>query len=252
MHYASYLVIIISNRSRIGLPALAEIFRDVKHQHDKRYSPKNPDVPYPNKPNASDPRYTEELEGRGMTTRDVKIKVIGVWDTVGSLGLPRIGFLTRLGIQSEESKYMQFYDTKLGCCIENAFQALALDERRASFSPAVWEKGRGNKTNLRQVWFPGAHSNVGGGYDDQQLANITLAWMVAQVTPFLDINQDYVLRQERENIQYYKDEGERIRPWSFGKLYNSLTGVYAAGGSIRRTPGESSVFSTSNSTSAGN
>jgi uncharacterized protein (DUF2235 family) len=59
--------------------------------------------------------------------------------------------------------------------VENAFQALALDEPRSAFKPALWERAHGNTTNLRQVWFPGAHSNVGGGLYDQQIANITLA-----------------------------------------------------------------------------
>lgn len=57
-------------------------------------------------------------------------------------------------------------------------QALALDEHRAPFSPAVWERDSTEKagTDLRQVWFPGSHSSVGGGYNDQEIANITLAW----------------------------------------------------------------------------
>jgi hypothetical protein len=76
----------------------------------------------------------------------VTVKVIGVWDTVGALGLPRITALTRLGLQSDQSREMSFYDTKLSSCVENAFQALALDERRTAFSPAVWEKPAGNQT----------------------------------------------------------------------------------------------------------
>ena len=146
---------------------------------------------------------------------------------------------------------MAFYDTKLSNCIEYAFQALALDERRSSFSPAVWEKPPGNHTvfppcslilpttlfsflpphvlpyrnmdktdllkTLRQVWFPGVHSNIGGGYDDQQLANITLAWMMSQLEPFLDMRLEYVLDQDEENARYYRKEHQRIRSWSFGE-----------------------------------
>ena len=70
---------------------------------------------------------------------------------------------------------------------------------------------------LRQVWFPGVHSNIGGGYDDQQLANITLAWMMSQLEPFLDMHMEYVLDQEEENGRYYRKERQRIRPWSFGE-----------------------------------
>jgi uncharacterized protein (DUF2235 family) len=69
-----------------------------------------------------------------------------------------------------------WHDTSLSDRIENAFQALALDETRPPFSPAVWERrGEDQQTNLKQVWFPGNHANVGGGWEDQGAANCTLA-----------------------------------------------------------------------------
>lgn len=137
---------------------------------------------------------------------------------------------------TKSTKEMLFYDTSITDCIENAFQALALDESRASFSPAVWEKPRGNTTawrswfgncaralpnadrlqNLRQVWFPGAHSNVGGGYDDQALADITLAWMISQLSPFIDFTPGYILDENEETVDYYRSKDEEPRPWSFG------------------------------------
>jgi len=221
-----------------GLPYLPAIFRDVQFRHNPRYQSQNPDIPFPNKPSANDPRYAEELSKRGMTDLDVTVKAIGVWDTVGSLGIPRIGILTKLGIQPEQSRVMPFFDSKLSNRIENAFQALALDETRTSFSPSVWEKPPGNRTILRQVWFPGVHSNVGGGYDDQQLANITLSWMMAQFVPFLDMSPGYLLQEARENMAYYKAHHERARTWSFGTIYDSNSGLYVLGGSTRRTPGE--------------
>lgn len=141
-----------------------------------------------------------------------------------------MGWLTKVGLQSAESKEVSFYDTKLSNCIENAFQALALDEKRTAFSPALWEKPEGNKTTLRQVWFPGVHANVGGGYDDQQLANITLAWMMSQLEPFLDMRDDYLLEQDDENVRYYRRDRQDVRPWSFGEIENSASGVYALGG----------------------
>jgi hypothetical protein len=59
--------------------------------------------------------------------------------------------------------------------VENAFQALALDEPRYAFRPSLWERVPGSTTNLKQVWFPGNHGNVGGGWHDQQISDITLA-----------------------------------------------------------------------------
>jgi hypothetical protein len=225
-----------------GLPYLAEIFRDVQHRHNENYRPRHPDVPFPNKPSVLDPRYAEELERRGLTRLHVQIKVVGVWDTVGSLGTPKIGWLRRLGLQSSASKEHSFYDTSLSSCVENAFQALALDEERYAFTPALWEKFQGNTTTLRQVWFPGAHSNIGGGYDDQQIATISLAWMVSQCTPFMDMNEDYVLDQWEADEVYFEKTGEKPRPWAFGKILNGMEGIYALGGSKTRTPGRYMVI----------
>ncbi|KAL1311357.1 hypothetical protein AAFC00_001531 [Neodothiora populina] len=220
-----------------GMPFFAEIYKDVQHRHDPDYKPQYPDLPFRNKPSALDPRYREELARRGLTLLDVPIKAIGVWDTVGSLGTPRIGWLEKVGIQSSANKTMSFYDTRLSNCIGNAFQALALDEKRSSFSPALWEKPPGNRTRLRQVWFPGVHSNIGGGYTDQELANLTLAWMMSQVRPFLDMDLDYLLEQQDETDRFYERTNQRIRPWSWGRIYDSMSGIYALGGSTTRTPG---------------
>lgn len=65
--------------------------------------------------------------------------------TIGSLGIPRIGWFSMIGLP-QSTKELLFYDTSISNCIENAFQALSLDECRAAFSPAVWEKPRGNTT----------------------------------------------------------------------------------------------------------
>ena len=220
-----------------GLPYLAEIFRDVQHEHDRNYMPKNPDVPFPNKPNARDPEYKEELARRRLTYPDVPIKVVGVWDTVGALGVPKVGWLTRLGLQSNTMKELRFYNTALSDCVEYAFQALALDERRFSFQPTLWEKPEDNTTTLRQVWFPGAHSNIGGGYDDQQIATISLAWMVAQCQSFLDFDLDYIIDQWEGVEEYYEKHDEKVRPWSFGMIFNGLSTGYALGGIAVRKPG---------------
>ena len=60
--------------------------------------------------------------------------------------------------------------------VDYAFHALALDEYRTAFTPTMWELGEDNKnTTLRQVWFPGNHGDVGGGWEDEQAANIALA-----------------------------------------------------------------------------
>lgn len=101
----------------------------------------------------------------------VPIKFIGVWDTVGSLGNPLLlnGYLSR--------RY-EFHDTDLSSIVSNAYQALAIDEKRRHFRPALWNKQAGTKhQKLEQVWFAGVHSNVGGGYPSAKLSDCALAWM---------------------------------------------------------------------------
>lgn len=101
------------------------------------------------------------------------IKFIGVWDTVGSLGAPGL-----IGHVLNGNKY-QYHDVNLNDHIENGFQALAIDERRGPFRPDIWTRPANWKgTNLCQAWFPGVHSNVGGGCSPDGLANEALHWIV--------------------------------------------------------------------------
>ena len=92
-------------------------------------------------------------------TQEVKIQCIGVWDTVGALGIPINPLLQRvLPFLPSFVREYSWFDTRLDKHIGNAFQALALDEHRFPYSPTLWEKWEGCPTNLKQVWFPGAHS----------------------------------------------------------------------------------------------
>lgn len=220
-----------------GLHYLAEIFKDFENRENPNYKPAYPNTPIADKPSALDPRYKAQLRKKGLSRLDIPIKVVGVWDTVGSLGIPRIEWLERLQLQTKSTKEYLFYDTALNNHIENAFQALALDEHRAAFSPAVWEKPRGNETNLRQVWFSGVHGNIGGGYADQGQANITLAWMMSQVSSFIEFDQNYILDQYEEALKHYDQTDQKPRPWSFGEIYRSFTGFYILAGRATRIPG---------------
>jgi hypothetical protein len=101
-----------------------------------------------------------------------KIRFMGVWDTVGALGAP-----TPLLGRISKKFWVGFHNAALSGLIENAYQALAIDERRGPFVPAIWDRRTGQK-NLRQVWFAGVHSNIGGGYPDSGLSDIAFLWMV--------------------------------------------------------------------------
>lgn len=102
----------------------------------------------------------------------IPIKCVGVWDTVGALGIPLRGLrgLTR--------KDYTFHDTELSGSVEFAFHALAIDEHRAPFEPTLWlEKPKPNQT-VSQTWFVGVHSDIGGGYAETFLSDIALQWMM--------------------------------------------------------------------------
>ena len=60
--------------------------------------------------------------------------------------------------------------------------------------------------------------------------------MMAQVEPFLEFDEDYVLDQFEQTLTYYENSGQKARPWSLGKIYRSMTGVYVLGGRKTRTP----------------
>lgn len=99
------------------------------------------------------------------------IRFVGVWDTVGSLGAP--GFL---GQVFNRGKY-DYHDVGLNNLIQNAFHAVAIDEHRKPFAPTLWTRPIGWNGRLEQVWFTGVHSNVGGSYRPDGLANEALHWM---------------------------------------------------------------------------
>ncbi len=103
---------------------------------------------------------------------------VGVWDTVGALGIPDDKSL--LNIFDNPKKY-QFHDVQLGPHIKQARHAVALNEKRGSFTPTLWQSTR-TDGSLKQFWFPGVHSDVGGGYKEQGLSDGALQWMIDEAT----------------------------------------------------------------------
>lgn len=144
-----------------------------------------------------------------------QIRFIGVWDTVGSLGAPGL-----LGQFLNRNKY-KYHDVGLHPTIENAFHALAIDERRKPFAPSLWTRPPGWTGNLEQVWFAGVHSNVGGSYHPDGLANEALHWMVEKAEGLGLEFDDAYLKHYRPCFNSalfdsmsakYRVFGEHIRP----------------------------------------
>ena len=132
------------------------------------------------------------LAFRASHSVEISIHFIGVWDTVGSLGIPDIASW----FPYARARY-QFHDTELSKIVRYAYQALALDEHRADFSPTVWTRNpytvkpgetltskKLEQIEIEQRWFIGSHSDVGGGNDrdgagrkPDPLPDLPLAWL---------------------------------------------------------------------------
>ncbi|MBM7068671.1 DUF2235 domain-containing protein [Actibacterium sp. 188UL27-1] len=113
---------------------------------------------------------------RNYCMTDVTIKMIGVWDTVKSLGI-RAPVLWRFSQPAHE-----FHNHHLSSVVEHGYHALALDETRMAFKPELWDAPEGWEGKVEQMWFAGTHGDVGGqiqGYQPaRNLANIPLVWML--------------------------------------------------------------------------
>jgi uncharacterized protein (DUF2235 family) len=164
----------------------------------------------------------ETLKARAITPR---FKFIGVWDTVGALGAPTplLGWISR-------KLWVSFHDTELRNA-DYAYHALAVDERREPFRPSIWTKVNDCK-EMKQVWFSGAHSNVGGGYKDAGLSDTALVWMLKKAElRGLEFDQTYLSDPKKLQENYrgqlvdsyssaYKIFGAYLRP--IGQLHEDI------------------------------
>jgi uncharacterized protein (DUF2235 family) len=159
---------------------------------------------------------------REERSNEAEIRCLGVWDTVGSLGIPTggpIGMLSR--------KRHGFHDVRLSSRVRNAFHAIAIDERRRPFAPTLWEVKEGDLAEgqrVEQRWFCGVHSNVGGGYKDTGLSDFTLEWMIRKATEC--------------GLQFRRQAVEAIRGNVSGLLHNSMKPWYLPFGAIIRNINE--------------
>lgn len=125
---------------------------------------------------------------RQLTRHPIPIKCIGVWDTVGNIGNP---FSSR-GIVG---RYVSFHDTRLAPTVKVGLHALSIDEVRGPFRPTFWTVPRGGTLpagqTVEQVWFAGCHADVGGGYAETGLSDISLVWMAERVAALTGLGIDF-------------------------------------------------------------
>ncbi len=128
-------------------------------------------------------RALDDAEKQLLTdSRRVKVHVLGVWDTVGALGVP----WTSAPLVGKKQFY--FHNTNPSTIYNHCYHALAVDEHRGPYKPTFWTRFTPESKdpatdphtpppNIEQRWFVGAHSNVGGGYKEDRLCTLPLAWM---------------------------------------------------------------------------
>ncbi|HEX2225969.1 MAG TPA: DUF2235 domain-containing protein [Candidatus Binatia bacterium] len=128
---------------------------------------------------------------------EVRIAFIGVWDTVDAVGLPfHIGDFLNLFYR------FKFPDYHLSPLVDRACHALAIDDERHSFHPLLWKELAGDDKRIEQVWFAGAHSNVGGGYPKQGMSLVALEWMMqkARAAGLRILDSDGVVYRAHANV----------------------------------------------------
>lgn len=169
-----------------------------------------------------------------------EIKFIGVWDTVGSLGypLPFFGFWKRvlplIGIN------WWFHDTMLSKAVQHAYHALAIHERRSDFPPTLWKQdldaaGHPKRADqvLEQVWFPGVHCDVGGGYGASGLSDASFRWMVEKASACGLTFREHAITP-----------GPHLAPDPLGRQHESFTGLFLMLDVLRgRVTGHTRMFS---------
>ncbi|KAI1121118.1 hypothetical protein F5Y10DRAFT_288902 [Nemania abortiva] len=236
--------------TRDGMEYFYPIFKDMQNWSNDHYDDPFPTMPFTNKPkgeNAAavyrerliEKNYTRVKENKGQGAL-IRVLAIGVWDT--------------------------FYNTHLSNKIQHGFHALALDETRGPFAPTLWERRPQEQgtSDLRQVWFPGNHANIGGGWADQGVANSTLAWMMDQLSSVgVEFLPDALEKSFEDTVRYYinqESEGapvpkhpkhrpsswaakaiyesnKPVRPWALHSIRSATGPLYNLVGSVTRAPG---------------
>jgi uncharacterized protein (DUF2235 family) len=168
-----------------------------------------------------------ELFRRTHSFTDVYVQFVGVWDTVGALGIPIDGFRPPL-----LSNAWTFHDTTLSRYVRHAYHAVAIDERRRPFEPTLWELAEGDTrppgSSLEQVWFTGVHCDIGGGYKDPSLSELPLLWMAAKAQACgLAFKPDHLVVKGKDDVDDAKRRsGLEVAPDPGGMRRESRSGFY--------------------------
>jgi uncharacterized protein (DUF2235 family) len=139
----------------------------------------------------------------------VRVHFLGVYDTVAALGVP-YKFMSKV-LDRMPFFHHKFHDLDLSECVENAYQALAIDDERKTFHPMVWNPKKLERQHVDQVWFAGAHTDVGGGYEEHQLSDIPLNWMMSKA--------------RGSGIHIYPSHDVETTPSELGEIHDPFEGL---------------------------
>ena len=148
-------------------------------------------------------RYTETGD-----SDDVGVYFLGVWDTVGALGIP--DDMAILNLLDNRKDYL-FHDANLNEAIQHACHAVSIDEMRASFAPTLWANAR-QRSSAKEVWFPGVHCDIGGGYLEKGLSDGALKWMIDEA--------------RTHGLAFEQPIYDQVDPNHLDVLHDSRTGIF--------------------------
>ena len=184
---------------------------------------------------------------RSMFSREINIKFIGVWDTVGALGVP-LDFLNTFNMRLYE-----FHDTKLSGIVSNAYQAIAVDENRKDYDVCLWDPSEKPAQTLEQRWFIGGHCDVGGGNADRQLSDIALRSMQDRalelglaVTPMNVPENNYLGPYTDSYEGFLKGAYARINPRHYRSIGTTQFGNEIVDESVRKRAVEDAKYAPQN------
>ena len=141
---------------------------------------------YRTPPNDRLPGVWKELETHVHSRGMFRVTCLGLFDTVGALGVPLQNFRTL------NRQKFEFHDVELSTLVDTALHALAIDEHRRPFEASLWRRNKFKRTSaiVEQVWFPGVHADIGGGYlndatrdgaPSRALDDLALDWMIRRL-----------------------------------------------------------------------
>lgn len=155
-------------------------------------------------------------------TQPAPLFFVGVWDTVRALGFPGIGSLPGRH---------KFHDAILNRQVAHGRHVLAIDENRQVFAPELWDEREAPQGQIRQVWFAGVHTDIGGGYGLQMgLSDLSLGWMVAEAQAIahpLIVEPGLIAELRPDALGRQHDERKTSwLPWSEGTRGDFVLNVF--------------------------